>query len=486
MKRVLAWLTALCLLVLPAMGVLAPIGTSASNDVVGVNAEGLCIDSDGHLRYYENGASVAKGLVKDGKGDVYYIVSEASGAARGMWSVPADKTNGVMPAGFYEFGADYRLIIKNGIYTNDWLGQTYYFKNSIPQAAGLVQDEDGDIFFFTNVYGVNRAVTDGDWYVSEADANGLKPAGTYHFNRYGLLTGESEKDLRPDDQKHTEIGENLYRDADGRIRYYRDGESVAIGLARDYEGNIYYLVTTNGAAVGYWAVPSDKTNGILPTGFYEFGSDRRLIVKNGIYTDDWQGKTYYFRDSIPQAEGVVPDESGHYYFFTSIYGVPCAATSQYFSGIFYVSTRQANGLIEPGYYLFGAEGYIQNRIGGIDPDREAADTETEQPTTDPEETVTEPTETETDVPPESSSDPATETATGTESPTESVSSAVQTETLSDASADRQTDGWNPDSATSSEAGDSGKTGGCGSAIGASGAAVLLLLAAGGVCLRKRK
>ena len=190
MKKVMAWLAALCLLALSVAGALT---TAAAGNTAGTAVSGLVHDADGRVRYYENGVPVAKGLVRDDEGNVYYIWNAVNGAARGMFSIPEDKLNGIMPQGFYEFGADNRMIIKNGIYTHDWCDYTYYFVNSVPQAIGIATDGEGHYYFFTNIYGTKRAATDqffgGVYYVSEAETNGLIEKGFYRFNSDGIMVG---------------------------------------------------------------------------------------------------------------------------------------------------------------------------------------------------------------------------------------------------------------------------------------------------------
>ena len=490
MKKILTWLTALCLLLLSVSGAVAAVAADGNTDTV---LNGLSFDADGRVRYYEDGIPVAKGLVRDDDGNIYYIWSAANGAARGLLSIPEDKLNGVLPQGFYEFGSDYRMIVKNGIYTHDWCDKTYYFVDSIPQAVGLAQNEDGDIYYFTEQYGVKCAVTDGDWYISEEETNGLVPEGTYHFNQYGLMTGKSDIDLKPVEPKREEIGENLYRDLDGAIRYYENGQSVAKGLVKDYAGYIYYILSAqNGAVTGSFSIPEDKLNGVLPQGFYEFGSDRRMIVKNGIYTNDWCGYTYYFADSIPQEAGIVTDGEGHYYFFTNIYGVKRAATSQYFDGIYYVPRSATNGLIESGFYRFDADGIMIGSAEGAETSEtakpeEPTETATEKPE-DPTETATEkpedPTETATEKP-EDPTETATQkpedpTETATQKPEDSAEEASVTaepvsETVSDTGAG---------TASETESATGSTDGGCSSALGLGSG--IALLAAAAVCLARKR
>ena len=90
------------------------------------------------------------------------------------------------------FGDDYKMLIRNGIYTNDWMGHTYYFVNSVPQAVGVVQDESGNYYCFASIGNTNRAVEDCDFYVTEEMTNGLIPAGTYRFDPSGVIIGAVE------------------------------------------------------------------------------------------------------------------------------------------------------------------------------------------------------------------------------------------------------------------------------------------------------
>ena len=448
MKKVMAWLAALCLLALSVAGALT---TAAAGNTAGAAVSGLVHDADGRVRYYENGVPVAKGLVRDDEGNVYYIWNAVNGAARGMFSIPEDKLNGIMPQGFYEFGADYRMIVKNGIYTHDWCDHTYYFVNSVPEAVGLAKNEDGDIYYFTTIYGVKRAATDGDWYIPEEKTNGLMPEGTYHFNQYGLLTGKSDVDLKPVEPKREEIGENLFRDLDGVIRYYENGQRVAKGLVRDYAGDVYYIWSAeNGAARGIFSIPEDKLNGIMPQGFYEFGADNRMI-------------------------GIATDGEGHYYFFTNIYGTKRAATDQFFGGVYYVSEAETNGLIEKGFYRFNSDGIMVGRVDGTD---------TEEPTTKP----AEPTEEPTTKPAEPTEEPTTKPTESAEEPTTKPTEQTGATTAAPASG-TQTDGsvgsvtGTGAVATTTAA---GKSGGCASAVGVGGGVVLLVTAVAACLSRKRR
>ncbi len=517
-KRIISCFIALCLLILPAMGVWT---VAASDDI----PDGLYFAPDGNVYYYENGEPVAKGLVRDDEGNIYYF-NGLKRAVQGIWSIPENMTNGILPAGFYEFGAiDKCLIIKNGIYTHDHADRTYYYENSIPVAKGLVKNEDGDIYFFTNDWGVNRAVENGDWYVSAEQTNGLMPAGTYHFNEFGFLTGPAEEDLSPVVPTFEQIGDFLLLYSNGTTQTIHYVGST-LGLVADYEGNIYYIIGQDMFARGVYSISADKTNGLLPAGLYEFDkSTCRLLIKNGICKNFYAGRTYYFENNVPKAAGLVADEEGNIYFFTTIYGDIYAATNQFHNGDYYVSETQANGLKEAGTYHFDEQGHLVGKAevdltpSETEPATEAPEVPTEPATAAPEapetptepatgtpETPTEPatgtpetpTEPATGTPetptepateaPETPTEPATEApeaptepATGTpETPTETPTDATAT-TPSDTSVPPITSGTE----TSSETTKSDSTTGCSCLIGASGIA-LLLLASGACLIRKRR
>lgn len=334
----------------------------------GAVKNGLFRDTDGEIRYYENGIATYAGLVKDEKGNIYFI-NQTLKAVKGYYVVPEGKNNGIMPVGFYAFDEDRHMEIRNGIYTNDWLSHTYFFVNSVPQAVGVVQDADGKYYCFTTIYGTNRAVESCDFYVTEDLTNGLITAGLYRFNETGVLVGKGTVAI-PEPKS-----DGLSFDEDGKIRYYKDGVPIQAGIVQVEDGSIYYFNQTLQAVKGYYAVPEEMTNGILPPGFYAFGEDYKLEIRNGIYTNDWLGHTYYFVNSVPQAVGVVQDADGKYYCFTTVYGTNRAVEDCEF----YVTEEMTNGLIPAGTYLFDKTGMM---IGAVETD------ESESASSGAEETVT--------------------------------------------------------------------------------------------------
>lgn len=417
-RRIVSMVVLLCMV----MGVFLPFASlrtsaetlqDAGDLEEGAVKNGLFRDTDGEIRYYENGVPTYAGLVKDEKGNIYFI-NQTLKAVKGYYVVPEGKANGIMPVGFYAFDEDCHMEIRNGIYTNDWLSHTYFFVNSVPQAVGVVQDAEGKYYCFTTIYGTNRAVEDCNFYVTEDLTNGLITAGLYRFNETGVLVGKGTV-ATPEPKS-----DGLSFDEDGKIRYYKDGVPIQAGIVQVEDGSIYYFNQTLQAVKGYYAVSEEMTNGILPAGFYMFGDDYKMLIRNGIYTNDWMGHTYYFVNSIPQAVGVVQDENGNYYCFTTVYGSNRAVEDC----DFYVTEEMTNGLIPAGTYRFDPSGVI---IGAVEP------SETESASSGAEETTAEPaTSREEDtaapeIPTGSVTEPATEPVTGqTTEPTENTGKPDET------------------------------------------------------------
>ena len=60
--------------------------------------------------YYENNKKVAKGLVQDENGNYMFFSKTNKAFKEGKYDLPADKMNGLLPAGKYTF-ADYKIVL---------------------------------------------------------------------------------------------------------------------------------------------------------------------------------------------------------------------------------------------------------------------------------------------------------------------------------------------------------------------------------------
>lgn len=163
---------------------------------VGTVTEGLFI-SPGLIVYLVDGTPIEAGMVRDEQENLYFINSTCK-AVRGYYAVPAKWSNGLVIPSFYEFDDDFRLIEKDGIYHDDWLGQVYYFIDSVPQAMGLVQDDEGHFLYFQPKFANHPAVVNRDFKLTARMTNGLVEPGIYHFDENGFMVIPEEPITEPE------------------------------------------------------------------------------------------------------------------------------------------------------------------------------------------------------------------------------------------------------------------------------------------------
>ena len=139
-------------------------------------------EENGTKYYYKDGVKNYAGLIEI-SGEYYYVKSDCSVVCGRSYYVT--KSNGLMPSATYTFGADGKMVIKNGIYReklgdgNEYL---FYYVNNVRQVnTGLVQLDDGSYIYVRS--GANLAV--GSYYVSKT--NDLLPKGTYTFGEDGKM-----------------------------------------------------------------------------------------------------------------------------------------------------------------------------------------------------------------------------------------------------------------------------------------------------------
>jgi hypothetical protein len=72
---------------------------------------GLVFDRDGEIRFYIAGLPTHAGLVRDSKGNYYYISSKLKAIKNCTYAFGEAKSNGLLPAGEYQFDASGKLIL---------------------------------------------------------------------------------------------------------------------------------------------------------------------------------------------------------------------------------------------------------------------------------------------------------------------------------------------------------------------------------------
>ena len=139
-------------------------------------------EENGTKYYYKDGVKNYAGLIEISS-EYYYVKSDCSVVCGRSYYVT--KSNGLMPSATYTFGADGKMVIKNGIYRetlgdgNEYL---FYYVDNVRQVnTGLIQLDDGSYIYVRS--GANLAV--GSYYVSKT--NDLLPKGTYTFGEDGKM-----------------------------------------------------------------------------------------------------------------------------------------------------------------------------------------------------------------------------------------------------------------------------------------------------------
>ncbi len=286
---------------------------------------GLVTDANGDVSFYQNGAPIYAGLVQDADGNMYYINSTKKAVRGCSYYVGEVMSNGLMPAGTYEFLADGRL--KDGLVFED-NGDVAFYKNGKTVYAGLVQDKDGNMYYINST---KKAVKGCNYYVGEAMANGLMPAGTYEFMADGRLK------------------DGLVFEDNGDITFYKNGKAIYAGLVQDAEGNYYYINSTKKAVKGCsYSIGEAMSNGLMPAGTYEFMADGKM--KNGLVFEE-NGDIAFYKNGKAIYAGVVQDADGNYYYINSTKKAVKNCT-------YTIYAAMTNGLLPAGTYTFDADGKI--------------------------------------------------------------------------------------------------------------------------------
>ena len=284
--------------------------------------------------YYVNGAKTYAGLIMIG-GEYYYVKTDCS-VVRGQ-TYYISKTNGLKPAGSYEFNADGTMVVKdyNGIVSEN--GSMYYYVNGVKTYAGLIVI-DGSYYYVK---------TDGEVVHGKAyritKTNGLLDADIYTFDDDGKLVGKTPS-TTPEpvdpDTKNGIVKEN------GSMYYYVNGVKTYAGLIV-IDGS-YYYVNSNCEVIHGRSYRISRTNGLMPAGTYDFDADGRMSVpdasKNGIVKegDIW----YYYVDGAKTYAGLIKIDDSYYYVKSN-----CEVVHD---RTYYIS--KTNGLMPAGTYTFGADG----------------------------------------------------------------------------------------------------------------------------------
>ena len=283
--------------------------------------------------YYVKGVKTYAGLIQIG--DDYYYVNSSCKVIKSQ-SYTVSKTNGLLPAGTYDFDDNGKMIredtTKNGI-VKETEGTWYYYVNGVKTYAGLIQI--GDDYYYVN--SKFEVIHGRNYFISKT--NGLMEQKTYYFDAKGKL-------VQPDAEKN-----GIVKESDDTWYYYVDGVKTYAGLIQ-IDGN-YYYVNSSFKVIHNQSYYVSKTNGWKAPGTYEFDADGKMViatddagtVKNGIVKeteDTW----YYYVDGTKSYAGLIVIDGSYYYVnskFEVIHG------RNYF-------ISKTNGLLANGTYTFDEDG----------------------------------------------------------------------------------------------------------------------------------
>ena len=273
---------------------------------------GVVLDSDGNIRYYENGVATRAGLVVDSQGNYYYINSSLKAVKNSSYAFSNSMGNGLLPGGTYQFDANGKMInppASNLPHIHVWgdgiittpascteIGvKTYICDCGLSKTEAIEKlghiDEDQN---FVCDRCSSEIAHMHEWDNGEVT---VPPTCTKDgVMTYTCMCGETKTEaivavgshIDENGELHCDrCGEKLSAktglvfDDDGNIRYYVNGIATRAGLVVDSQGNYYYINSTLKAIKNCSYVFSDAMgNGLLPGGTYQFDESGKLILNS--------------------------------------------------------------------------------------------------------------------------------------------------------------------------------------------------------------
>ena len=290
-------------------------------DGVKQKAYQLVQDKEGNFYFINDGNKIAKSkkLYLSGK----YVEGKTF----------ADGT--AIPVGYYEFDADGKMLVKNGVYDD-----SLYINGIIVKRYQLVEF-NGDFYFINDG---DKIAKSKKLYLSEkyvegktfADGTAI-PVGLYEFDDEGKMI----------------VKNGVYGDY-----LYKNGLVVKRYQLAEYNGDFYFINDGDKIARSKKLYLSEQyvegktfANGTpIPVGLYEFDADGKMIIKHGVYDD------YLYIYGVQQKAYQLVECEGDYYFVND--GHKIAKNKKiYLSAKFVEGKYYADGtMVEVGYHYFDENG----------------------------------------------------------------------------------------------------------------------------------
>ncbi len=281
-------------------------------------------------------------LVQDSEGNFYFIDAGNKLLKNTRVYLSANFVSGftyadgtALSAGYYEFDADGKMIVKNGPVGD------YFYKNGVQQRAYKLVEYNGDFYFIDNG---NKILKNTRVYLSEKFVTGFTfaddtaiPAGYYDFDADGKMI-----------VKNGPIGDYFYKNNVLQRSYQ----------LVEFEGDFYFIDSGNKLLKNTRVYLSEKfvagfkyADGLpLSAGYYEFDANGKMVVKNGLVGD------YFYKNGVLQRCYQLIEFNGDFYFIDDGNKV-LKNTTIYLGARFVSGFAFADGsLLEAGVYSFDADG----------------------------------------------------------------------------------------------------------------------------------
>ena len=250
------------------------------------------VEENGNKYWVVNGRNEYGGLMLIG-GDYYYARTYGQLVQNATYWIT--KTNDLLPAANYTFGADGKMLnapvvepeqppvtpeepeVKSGIVSEG--GKLWWYVNGVKTYGGLMQI-DGDYYYARSS---GEILTNRTYWITKH--NDLLPAANYTFGADGKMLNApvlepEQPPVTPDPEQppvtpeEPEVKSGIVAEG-GKLWWYVNGVKTYGGLMQ-INGDYYYARSSGEILTNtkYWIT---KTNELLPVAYYNFGADGKMV-----------------------------------------------------------------------------------------------------------------------------------------------------------------------------------------------------------------
>ena len=227
-------------------------GTPLQKGYYEFDANGKMILLNGPVNgfFYKNGVKQLAYQLVEYMGNYYYISDGHKLAMNTRLYLKKALEGTDLSAGYYEFDADGKMILRNGPYNG------FFYKNGQKLLAYQLVEFEGNYYYISD--GHKLAVNTRLYLNKALEGTGLA-AGYYEFNAEGKM---------------------VLRNGPYNGFFYKNGEKLLAYQLVEFEGNYYYISDGHKLAVNTRLYLNKVLEGTgLPAGYYEFDADGKMIIK---------------------------------------------------------------------------------------------------------------------------------------------------------------------------------------------------------------